>query len=131
MLIELDKVSYQCKFKFESNINVYKKLTNSNMWDIEKHQWRATTLLYIEAEIFLNCGIGLENGYKFWKVAKWDVSVLHKVKYMFKLLVTNKEKCGFNCNCNEKPTTVHRLFECPVVDPVVYPIIFLKKLWGI
>ena len=114
MLNEIDKILNQCKL--ESSINVYKKLTKSNLWNVEKDQWKATILLYKEADLFLNCGLNLENGYRLWKVAKWDVSTLYKVKSMFKFLVINKEKCGFNCYCPEKPTAVHIIFDCPVVE---------------
>ncbi len=51
-------------------------------------------------------------------VAKWDCSLLWKIKVMWKLLVTNNIKCEYNCDCVSAPNVGHILFECPIVDTI-------------
>ncbi len=37
---------------------------------------------------------------------------------MWKLLVTNNIKSGYNCDCVSAPNVGHILFECPIVDTI-------------
>ncbi len=37
---------------------------------------------------------------------------------MWKLLVTNNIKSGYNCDCVSAPNVGHVLFECPIVDTI-------------
>ncbi len=37
---------------------------------------------------------------------------------MWKLLVTNNIKSGYNCDCVSAPNVGHKLFECPIVDTI-------------
>ncbi len=53
-----------------------------------------------------------------WEVAKWNCSFLWKIKVMWKLLVTNNIKSGYNCDCVSAPTVGHIMFECPIVDTI-------------
>ncbi len=41
--------------------------------------------------------------------------VLWKIKVMWKLLVTNNIKSGYDCGCVSAPNVGHILFECPIV----------------
>ncbi len=37
---------------------------------------------------------------------------------MWKLLLTNNIKSGYNCDCVSSPNVGHILFECPIVDTI-------------
>ncbi len=37
---------------------------------------------------------------------------------MWKLLVTNNIKSGYNCDCVSAPNVGHIVFECPIVDTI-------------
>ncbi len=37
---------------------------------------------------------------------------------MWKLLLTNNIKSGYNCDCVSAPNVGHILFECPIVDRI-------------
>ncbi len=77
----------------------------------EEREWKATSMMYKDIAIFKEVGINLENGWGWWKIAKWDCGILSKVKVMFKLVITNNLKCGYICDC-EAGAVGHILFQC-------------------
>ncbi len=50
-------------------------------------------------------------------VDKWDCSRLWKIKVMWKLLVTNNIKSGYNCDRVLAPN-VEQMFECPIIETI-------------
>ncbi len=67
---------------------------------------------------FKSTGLNLKTGCPWWEVAKWDCSLLWKIKVMSKLLVTNNIKRGYNCDSVSALNVGHILFECPIVDTI-------------
>ncbi len=64
----------------------------------------------------LNTGINLKTGCTWWEVAK--CSLLWKIKVMWKLLVINNTKSGYNCDRVSAPNVGRILFECSIVDTI-------------
>ena len=71
----------------------------------------ATMIMYKNLNVFKKSDI-VQSGFIWWYVARKSTQLLYKVKVMFKMLVTNNEKCGYICSCNTKPDIGHILFEC-------------------
>ncbi len=51
------------------------------------------------------------------KLLNWDCGILWKIKVKFKLIITNKIKCGYICDC-EVHTVEHILFQCKNVKNI-------------
>ena len=81
----------------------------------EENCWTATLYMYRSLENFRQCEININSGFKWWYVAKLNPSLLYKIKVMYKVLVINNERCGFQCNCSEASTILHILFDCEIV----------------
>ncbi len=81
----------------------WKKIVNDKVKDKENKEWTASNLLYRGLNDFKSTGINLKTGCPCWEVAKWDCSLLWKIKVMWKLLVTNNIKIGYNCDCVSAP----------------------------
>ncbi len=47
-----------------------------------------------------------------------DCTLLWNIKVIWKLLVTNIIKSGYNCDCVSAPNVGHIPFECPIVDTI-------------
>ncbi len=45
----------------------------------EGREWIATSMMYKNINIFKEVEINLENGWDWWKIAKWDCGILSKV----------------------------------------------------
>jgi len=121
---------YNVCFKFEitdsvfemiekgKNFENWKKIVKQRVYNREEKEIKATLMMYKELGDFKNSSINLMNGFVWWLIAKRDVNQLYKVKVMLKALVTNNEKCGFRCECDEKPNIVHILFKCKDINDV-------------
>ncbi len=96
----------------------WKKIVNGKVKDKENKKWTAPRLLYRGLNDFKFTGINLKTGCPWWEVAKWDCSLLLKIKVMWKLLVTNNIKSGYKCHCVPALSVGHILFECPIVDTI-------------
>ncbi len=60
----------------------WKKIVNDKVKDKENKEWTVTSLLYRGLNDFKSTGISLKTGYPWWEVAKWDCSLLWKIKVM-------------------------------------------------
>ncbi len=69
----------------------WKRIVNNKVMDKENKEWTATGMLYRGLNDY---SINLKTGCPWGEVAKWDCSLLWKIKVMWKLLVTNNIKCG-------------------------------------
>ncbi len=70
----------------------WKRMVKGCTKEKEGREWIATSIMYKNIDIFKEIEINLENGWGWWKIAKWDCGILWKVKVMFKLIVTNNIK---------------------------------------
>ena len=117
VLREVEEIITGFKIDFQ-NKSFYKNISASKLSTKESSEWVATTLLYRSLVTFRECHITIDTGYKWWKIAKLNNTVLYKVKTMFRLLVTNNDKCGYKCKCNSQMTVEHIVFDCNVVNDV-------------
>jgi len=62
--------------------------------------------------------LNTKQGWMWWTVARWDCSLLGKIKQMWRLLMTNHNKSGLNCRCKEETNIAHILFDCALVQDI-------------
>ncbi len=77
----------------------WKKIVNDKVEDKEYKEWTATSLLYRRLKDFKSTSINLKTGCPWLEGANRNCSLLWKINVMWKLLVTNKIKSGYMCNC--------------------------------
>ncbi len=75
------------------------KKVNDQVNDKENKEWTATSVLHRELNDFKSTGINLKKGCPWWKVTRLDFSCVRKIKVIWKLLMTNNIKSGYNCDC--------------------------------
>ena len=90
----------------------WNKSVNINSKRVENNEWTATVLMYKSLQDFRKMDIDVESGFKWWMIGKWMPQWLYKIKVVFKFIVTNNEKCGYNCGCIEKQDMAHIIFKC-------------------
>jgi hypothetical protein len=92
--------------------NEWKKVVKERLYQKEEYEMKATVIMYRSLNSFQKIECSIKNGFIWWEVAKKNVNILYKVKVIMRTLVTNNEKCGYRCNCEEVPDISHILFRC-------------------
>jgi len=90
----------------------WKKVIKERVYQKEEHELKATSIMYKSLTKFRKAEISIKSGFIWWTVAKRNVKLLYKVKVVMRTLVTNNEKCGYSCSCEERPDVGHILFSC-------------------
>ena len=80
----------------------------------EEKEWMATKFVYKSMDVFKLINVTPNKSWPWWRVARWDCTLLKKIKQMWRLLFTRNEKSGLNCTCPETPSIEHILFECEI-----------------
>ena len=95
----------------------WKSVVKSTVMERERAEIVATMIMYKNLCVFKKLDI-VQSGFIWWYVARINTQLLYKVKVMFKMLVTNNEKCGYICGCDAKQDICHILFNCTRNDMV-------------
>jgi hypothetical protein len=96
-------------------LDQWKHMVKEKVMQKEHHEWKATCYMYRSSNEFKALDVNIKHGWGWWQIARWDCSLLKKIKYMWTVLHTNNAKSGHNCTCEDLPTMAHVLFECELI----------------
>jgi hypothetical protein len=97
--------------------NAWKLIVKVKLKQKEENEWKGSSMMY-DMECFKHVCSNVNDGWKWWVIARWDCKVLYKIKLTWKMFVRKYEYLPNNrkCICQTEINIVHILFECSMTD---------------